>query len=119
MDLPGNIEKRIKRHVLGKTRSFYVSTTPGMERLCFNELSSLGFSLKDAALEKGGIGLKTRTHECYIANLNLRTANRILMRIDAFGATNFRQLEKRAGGIPWELYLHKDAACEIHVTARL
>jgi putative N6-adenine-specific DNA methylase len=40
------------------------------------------------------------------------------MRIATFGATNFRQLEKRAGGIPWELYLPKDAACEIHVTTR-
>ena len=118
MDIPGNIEKRIKRHVLGKTRSFYISTTPGMERICLDELGSLGFLLNGATLDKGGVEVEARIHECYIANLTLRTANRILMRIDAFGATHFRQLQRRASETPWELYLGKTAAIKIHVTAR-
>jgi len=118
VDNPGNIEKRIKRHVLGKIRSFYVSTLPGLERLCADELVSLGHSIDDAALMKGGVAFKGRVHACYLANLNLRTANRILMRIEAFRATNFRQLEKKIAGLPWELYFHKDAAYKINVTAR-
>jgi len=118
MDDLGNIEKRVKRHVLGKIRSFFVSTLPGIEQLCFNELLSLGISMTDATLMKGGVEFRDRVHNCYLANLKLRTANRILMRIETFRATNFRQLKKKLKGLPWELYLHKDAACEVNVTSR-
>jgi putative N6-adenine-specific DNA methylase len=40
------------------------------------------------------------------------------MRIETFRATNFRQFKKKLAGLPWELYLHKDAACEVNVTSR-
>ena len=118
MDDLGNIEKRVKRHVLGKIRSFFVSTLPGIEQLCFNELLSLGISMADATLMKGGVGFRDRVHNCYLANLKLRTANRILMRIETFRATNFRQLKKKLKGLPWELYLHKYAMYEVNVTSR-
>ena len=118
MDDLGNIEKRVKRHVLGKIRSFFVSTLPGIEQLCFDELLSLGISMADATPMKGGVEFRDRVHNCYLANLKLRTANRILMRIETFRATNFRQLGKKLTGLPWELYLHKDAACEVNITSR-
>jgi len=118
MDDLGNIEKRVKRHVLGKIRSFFVSTLPGIEQLCFNELLSLGISMADATLMKGGVEFRDRVHNCYLANLKLRTANRILMRIETFRATNFRQLKKKLAGLPWELYLHKYAMYEVNVTSR-
>lgn len=118
MDDPGNIEKRVKRHVLGKIRSFFVSTLPGIEQLCFDELLSLGISMADATPMKGGVEFRDRVHNCYLANLKLRTANRILMRIETFRATNFRQLGKKLTDLPWELYLHKDAACAVNVTSR-
>jgi len=51
----GNIEKRIKRHVLGKTRSFFISTLPGIEQVCFDELSRLGVPMTDALISNGGI----------------------------------------------------------------
>jgi len=78
----------------------------------------VGLSLADAKLTIGGVVFRDRVHECYLANLKLRMANRILMRIEAFQATNFRQLEKKLTGLPWELYLHKEAAYEINVTSR-
>ncbi len=118
MDDLGNIEKRIKRHVLGKSRTFFVSTSPGMEQLCVDELSSLGISMADATLAKGGIEFQGRVHDCYFANLRLRTANRILMRTETFRATNFRQLGKKVADFPWELYLHQDAPYRVHVTSR-
>ncbi len=118
MDDLGNIEKRVKRHVLGKIRSFFVSTLPGIEQLCFDELLSLGISMANATPMKGGVEFRDRVHNCYLANLKLRTANRILMRIETFRATNFRQLGKKLTGLPWELYLHKDAACEVNITSR-
>jgi len=118
VDTLPNLERRIKRHVLGKTRTFFVSTAPGMERLCLEELSALGPSMADATATEGGVGFEGHVHDCYLANLKLRMANRILMRIETFRATNFRQLEKKLAGLPWELYLHRGAACDIQVTSR-
>jgi len=118
MDDLQHIEKRVKRHVLGRTRSFFVATSPGMERLCLDELASLGLDTLDATVTKGGIEFSGRVHECYLANLKLRTANRILMRIEGFQATNFRQLAKKLESLPWELYLPGGAACVINVTSR-
>lgn len=112
-----NIEKRIKRHLLGKTRSFYVSTIPGFEKLCTAELSEIGISAEDAAVDRGGIEFSGRVHDCYLANLYLRTAGRILMRIESFKATNFTRLADKIAEIPWELYLHADAAVVTHVTS--
>ncbi len=40
------------------------------------------------------------------------------MRLATFTASNFRQLEKKLTGFPWELYLHKDAALELNVTSK-
>lgn len=67
---------------------------------------------------KGGVEFKGRLHDCYLANLNLRTANRILMRIGEFKATNFRQLAKNLENFPWELYLAPHSSTRIHVTSR-
>lgn len=113
-----NIEKRIRRQVLGKTRQFLLSTLPGLERLCRNELSSLGICAADTAPIKGGIEFRGRVHECYLANLKLRTANRILMRISSFQATNFRQLGQKAAAIPWELYLPGSSDYDVRVVSR-
>lgn len=118
MNNPGNLEKRIKRHLLGKTRSFFISTAPGIERLCQKEILTLGLTGPDATLLKGGVALNARVHECYLANLKLRLANRILMRVEDFRATNFRQLKKNIADLPWELYLQENAVCEISVTSR-
>ncbi|MDY6951208.1 MAG: hypothetical protein SWE60_06835 [Thermodesulfobacteriota bacterium] len=118
MDHLGNIEKRIKRHVLGKVRRFFVATAPGMAPLCLDELLSLGISKVNTALVKGGVEFTGRVHDCYLANLRLRTANRILMRMERFRATNFRQLAKKAASLPWELYLHQGTQYSVSVTSR-
>jgi putative N6-adenine-specific DNA methylase len=113
-----NIEKRIKRHVIGKSHIFYVSTLPGFEQMCLDELSGLGVSVTDAKIDTGGVEFSGKVHECYFANIHLRTGNRILMRVDSFRATNFRQLGERAAQIPWELYLYNNSDVGIHVSSR-
>ncbi|MFC1798485.1 class I SAM-dependent RNA methyltransferase [Thermodesulfobacteriota bacterium] len=118
MTCPGNIEKRIKRHVLGKNRSFFISTVPGYESLCRDELLSLNLSSTEFNMFNGGIDFSARVHECYLANIKLRTANRILMRLDLFKATNFRQLDRKIAAFPWELYLYPGRTPDVHVTAK-
>ncbi|MBU3948293.1 MAG: hypothetical protein KJ826_08755 [Proteobacteria bacterium] len=108
-----SLSKRIKRHVVGREKSFYASTSPGLEPVCLHELNDELKAILSQGLipgepfiaDKGGIHFKGRLQNCYIANLYLRTANRILMRLGEFKATNFMQLEKKLSTFPWELYL--------------
>jgi len=110
------LAKRIKRHVIGRIHTYFAATAPGFETLCFKELSALAPSNKTASVVTGGVEFKGRMQDCYQANLHLRTAGRILMRIHQFKASSFRQLEKKAAEIPWELYLAPNLLPEIHAT---
>src|SRR5210317_282755 len=89
--------KRIKRHVIGRERTFFAATPPGFEPLCLQELSNLHPAVGNARVTPGGVEFSGRLDDCYRANLNLRLPNRILMRISAFKSSNFRQLEKKIG----------------------
>ncbi|CAB1077034.1 hypothetical protein JY97_06795 [Alkalispirochaeta odontotermitis] len=109
MPTESSLSKRIKRHVIGRRRSYFAATAPGFESLCFREMQGLGLPMEDARIIPGGVEFKVRLVDCYRANLHLRTANRILMRIDQFKATSFRQMEKRVTSIAWELFLPSDS----------
>jgi len=109
------LAKRIKRHIIGKPHDFFAITAPGFEGLCLSELASLGLTGQAVA---GGVEFSGRLHECQLANLSLRTASRILMRIDSFRAIAFRSLEKAASQFPWELYLPRGTTPKLHVTTR-
>ena len=106
-------EKRIRRHVIGKSHRFFAVTAPGLEPLCRGELESLGMT--GAAVE-GGVEFSGRLQAAYLANLCLRTANRILLRVHEFRATNFRALAQEAASVHWELFIAPGAPLRIHVT---
>lgn len=110
------LDKRIKRHVTGRTHSFFTAVLPGLEELCLEELRALPLSSTNFSMEKGGVEFDGRLQDCYIANLHLRIANRVLMRIAGFKATNFSSLDKRLLSIPWELHLSKGVIPEINTT---
>jgi len=112
------LKKRIKRRVTGREHAFFVVTLPGLESLCEQELLALPGDRRVVKVEKGGISFRARVHEAYAANLHLRTAARILMRIDQFQATAFRQMEKQILDFPWELYLHAGQAFGLKITSR-
>ena len=108
--------KRIKRHVIGRTRRYFAAVPTGFEPLCLKELTALPLSIHEATVVNGGGEFSGCLQDCYLANLHLRTASRILLRITAFTSTNFRQLEKKIAAIPWELYLHGNSLPQIHAT---
>lgn len=112
------LTKRIKRHVIGRRRDYFAVTAPGFETLCLNELQSLATDNLSVSMDTGGVSFKGRLQECYLANLNLRTANRILMRIETVDATSFSQLQKKLSDISWELFLRANQVLQTHVSAR-
>ena len=110
-------EKRVKRHVTAPPRDFYAATAPGLESLCLRELRTI---LPGRPMRRLGAGIEfnARLHEAYLANLWLRTANRVLMRIDTFKATRWDTFEKKAGALAWELFLPGECPLQFRVTAR-
>ena len=110
--------KRIKRHVIGRERTFFAATPPGFEPVCLQELLNLHAVVGKARGTAGGVEFEGRLDDCSRANLNLRSANRILMRISAFKSSNFRQLERKVGDIPWELYLHPGSLLKVHAATK-
>jgi putative N6-adenine-specific DNA methylase len=113
-----SLSKRIKRHVIGRNRTYFAATAPGFESLCLKELKALGLPVENASAISGGVEFNGRLIDCYLANLHLRTANRILMRIHNFKATRFSQLESKTAKIPWELYLPSKSSPQIHTTTK-
>jgi putative N6-adenine-specific DNA methylase len=116
--LTSSLEKRIKRNVSGRTRDFFVITPPGMESLCRKELMAVPSFSGAAAEVSGGVEFTGKLYDGYLANLHLRTATRILMRIETLSASHFTRLAKKATEIPWELYLRPDAVPLIRVSTR-
>ena len=111
-----SLEKRIKRRIIGRDHIFFAATAPGIEKLCQQELKNIG--IKDASVTAGGVLFNARLKDCFRANLLLRTANRILMRMTTFKATNFRQFDRQMAKIPWELYLPTGYQLNINVTSK-
>ncbi|MBC2711212.1 MAG: hypothetical protein HGJ94_09520 [Desulfosarcina sp.] len=109
--------KRVRRHVAGRVRAYYAITAPGFENFCRQELVGLGIDRSGLAVDTGGVTFAGRLVDCQRANLHLRTATRILMRIDAFSATNLRRLEKKAGDIAWELFLPSGCLPDVKVSS--
>ncbi len=112
------LTKRIKRHVIGRRREYFAVTAPGFENICLNELRSLALENLEASGSIGGVAFKGRLQECYLANLHLRTASRVLMRIETVTATSFSQLQQKLSDISWELFLRADQVPQMHVTTR-
>ena len=112
------LEKRIKRHVVGRIREYFAATAPGLEPLCRQELQSLPLTVQESRACPGGVLFQGRLVDCFMANLYLRTANRVLMRIGTFKATHFQELEMKLSKLPWELFLDPGQAIDFRISAK-
>jgi len=54
---------------------------------------------------EGGVEFQGDLSDLYRANLWLRTASRVLVRLGEFDATAFAELRRKASHLPWERYL--------------
>jgi putative N6-adenine-specific DNA methylase len=112
-----NLEKRIKRHVIGSRLDFFAATLPGCEASCRLTLEGLSETISVQDTIRAGVMFSGRLTDLYLANLHLRTAGRVLMRVASFKATAFHQLEKKASAIAWSLYLPSGAIPRRQATA--
>ena len=111
-------EKRIKRRISGREHVFFAVCTPGLTKVCFNEMRRVGFAEKNLKITKGGIEFQARLDTCMFLNLNLRSPLRILMRISEFNVESFQKLEKKINSIDWILYLPQNCTLKFNVTCK-
>jgi putative N6-adenine-specific DNA methylase len=101
--------------VTGRLDLFAIAA-PGLEPLVERELHALG--AHDARAEPGGVAFAGALDAMYRANLHLRTASRILVRVAEFGARGFPELVRQVKRQPWERYLRAERPVRLRVTCR-
>jgi putative N6-adenine-specific DNA methylase len=95
--------------------SAFAVTAPGIESICAAELEVLGIG---GAVEEGGVAWNGDLESVARANLWLRTASRVLVRVAEFKAKAFFELELHAKRIAWEQFVANGSAVGFRVTCR-
>lgn len=112
--LTSPLARRLKKHIIGRSHEFFAITAPTLEKLCKRELDVI-LPQNEAFVQQGGVTFYGKPEAMYLANLHLRSATRIIMRIGRFKAEKFVQFAKKMNGIAWELYLLGDVLPKIAV----
>lgn len=97
-----------------RIRAFAI-TAPGLEALCAAELVGLGIP---GVAEPGGVAWAGTLDSVARANLWLRTASRVIVRVAEFRATAFHELARNAKHIEWERFVAPDSTVRFRVTCR-
>ncbi len=111
------LERRLKRHLVKEAQEYFAICTPGFEKVTEEELKRLE-AVKVVSVETGGVTFQGNLDALYHANLHLRTAHRVLLRIDNFLAQSYPMLFNKVEKIPWELYLGFNKTYTIEVSAK-
>ncbi len=93
----------------------FAITAPGLERVTASELEALG--LRGPRLGKGGVSFRASTRQLYAANLWLRSATRVVVRIERFRATSFSELESSLRSVPWSAWVPRRAPVRVRVAS--
>jgi len=89
---------------------------PGLEDICFRELQNLGFS--SLTTVHGGVEFVGDLRELYQANLWLRSASRLLVRVGEFRSRDFPGFYHKCRQLPWGQFVRPGQPLEIRVTSR-
>ncbi|NOD76743.1 MULTISPECIES: class I SAM-dependent RNA methyltransferase [unclassified Ruegeria] len=94
----------------------FLIATPGLEGPLCAEAQSNGFA--QAKEVRGGVTCRGSWSEVWRANLTLRGANKVLVRLGNFPAVHLAQLDKRARKFPWKEFLRPDVPIKVEATSR-
>jgi len=78
----------------------------GLEAVCKKEIQDLGYEI--VSVEDGKVAFRGGPEAACRANLFLRTAERILLKVAAFQAATFDELFEKTKALPWEDYIPSD-----------
>ncbi|MEI4487082.1 class I SAM-dependent RNA methyltransferase [Frigidibacter sp. MR17.14] len=94
----------------------YLITPPGLETALAEEAAEAGFPAP--TVTEGGVTTRGGWPEVWRANLTLRGATRVLVRIGSFRALHLAQLDKRARKFPWAEFLPQGTPVKVEATCR-
>jgi len=94
----------------------FLAALPGFEPLVAAEAREAGFA--GVAEVPGGVTCRGGWPEVWRANLVLRGASRVLVRIGGFRAFHLAQLDKRARRFPWAELLAPGTPVKVETTCR-
>lgn len=93
----------------------FAVTAHGLGEVCAAELAGIGV---DGKVETGGVAWRGTDRSMYRANLELRTASRVIARAGEFRARGFAELERRTAKLPWQDFIAPGAPVALRVTCR-
>lgn len=96
-------------------RELFAVAIPGTEALVAGELAELG--LGPARAVPGGVSFRGDAAALVAANLHLRTATRVLVRLAEFRAASFPALAEGLAGVAWERHAARGAPLRLAVRA--
>ncbi len=82
------------------------TTTFGLESVAKRELMKLGYN--DTSVENGKVTFNATEEDIPVANLWMRTAERILLQMGQFKALTFDELFEKTKALPWEEWIPED-----------
>ena len=94
----------------------FLVAPPSLEDVLLDEVHQLGYS--DAVVVSGGVEFDGTWQDVWRANLSLRGATRVLVRLGGFRAMHLAQLDKRARKFPWADFLLADVPIRVETTTR-
>jgi putative N6-adenine-specific DNA methylase len=97
------------------TLAAFAIAAPGLEPIVGAELQGIGLA---AASEPGGVGWGGTLESVARANLWLRAASRVIVRVAEFHARTFYELERHARKLSWERFVPPGAPVRFRVTSR-
>lgn len=78
----------------------------GLESVLKSEITNLGFNI--VSVENGKVTFESDLRGIAIANLHLRTADRVLLKIGEFKALSFEELFEQTKALPWGDWIPED-----------
>lgn len=89
---------------------------PGLETVLAKEAKTRGFSQVETVA--GGVTCRGGWQDIWRANLEMRGASRVLVRIASFRAPHLAQLDKRSRKVDWGAFLHPDVPVSIEASSK-
>lgn len=78
----------------------------GLESVLKREIQDLGYEISQ--VEDGRVTFYGEADAAFRANIFLRTAERVLLKVGSFKAVTFDELFEKTKALPWEAYIPKD-----------
>lgn len=94
----------------------FIVATPGLETALRAEAAERGFL--DPRAVRGGVEISGNWREAWRANLELRGAGRVLVRIAQFRVSHLAQLDKKSRAVAWGAVLRADVAVKVEASCR-